>query len=384
MQTPAQACNLFGLRYSLRLLTAMKDKQNKHPKILITAPSLVEKENISGISTLVRQIIEKSNFNFLHFAVGRKDSEKVNFFWMLKQFSLPLRFSRQISANKIDIVHINTAFATLSIVRDFVLVSLAKFFGYAVLLHIHGGRFLTEKFESRILKYLAGEMLHIADKVLVMSEYEKQILLGYWKNLNIEILANAVDVDEIFEADKKSNLKTIIFFGRIHESKGLKEIIESCRILEAEGFNFQFKCYGTGIRKEFFIKEMKEVLGKKFSYEGIVSGDAKREALVKADIFLLPSYFEGLPVSMLEAMAAKCVIITSDVGSIKNVIEDGKNGFLIEPHNIRQIVQQLKNLLPEDQDLTDVKNNARKTIVENFSMRDYVVKLEKIYGEIQM
>ncbi len=383
MQILAQACNLSVLRYSLRLSKAMVDNKRKHPKILITAPSLDEKENISGISTLVRQIIEKSNFNLLHLAVGRKDSEKVNFVWLLKQIFLPFRLLQQVLSNETDIIHINTAFATLSIIRDFVLVLVAKFAGYAVLLHIHGGRFLSEEFESGLLKYVAGEMLHIADKVLVLSDFEKQKLLSYWKNLNVEVLANAVDVDEIFETGQKNSSKIIIFFGRIDESKGLTEIAESCRILKEEGFDFQFKCYGTGIRKEFFVKKMKEVLGEKFSYEGIVSGDAKRKALGEADIFLLPSYFEGLPVSMLEAMAAKCLVVGSNVGSIKNVIENGKNGFLVEPRNIEQIAQKLKLLLSENEDLKDVKNNARKTVVERFLMRDYVVKLEKIYGEIE-
>lgn len=375
---------MFVLRYSLRLSKAMgRAEKNKQLKILITAPSLDERENISGISTLVRRIIEKSNFNFLHLPIGRKDSQNINFLWIWKQIFLPIRFFQQIFANKINIVHINTAFATLSIIRDFVLVFMAKFGGYSVLLHVHGGRFLTEEFNSGMLRYIAGEMLHTADKILVLSEYERRKLLSYWKNLKVEVLANAVDVDNVIEAEQRNDPKNVIFFGRIHESKGLKEIIESCRILKKENFDFRFKCYGKGPQENYLRKEMREVLGDSFSYEGIVAGDAKQKALAEADVFILPSYFEGLPISMLEAMAAKCVVVASNVGSIKKVIEDGENGFLVEPHNVEQIVQTLKLLLAEDEDFTDVKNNARQTIVEKFSIQDYVGKLEKIYEEIE-
>lgn len=361
---------------------AMKNNENKQLKILITAPSLDEKENISGISTLVRQIIGRSGADFEHLQIGRKDSEKSNLSWIVKQIFLPFRFLRRLFADKIDIIHINTALATLSIIRDFVLVFIAKLAGYPVLLHIHGGRFLTEEFNSSLIKYFAGEMVQMADTVLVLSDFEKQKLLQNWKNLNIKVLPNAVEITAPSELKRKNDgIKTVIFFGRIHESKGLKEIIVACQVLQKEYFTFRFKCYGTGPQEEFFTREMKTVLGDKFSYEGIVAGNAKQKALAEADIFLLPSYFEGLPVAMLEAMAAKCVVLASDVGSIKKIITDGKNGFLVKPHQTEQIIQKLKILLTED--FTDIENNARQTVVENFAIQNYTVKLEEIYEEMK-
>ncbi|MGI8668332.1 MAG: glycosyltransferase, partial [Aridibacter sp.] len=98
----------------------------------------------------------------------------------------------------------------------------------------------------------------------------------------------------------------------------------------------------------------------------------------------LPSYFEGLPVSMLEALAAKCVVIATNVGSIGTVIEDGMNGFLVEPHDVEQIVGKIKPLLLNKTDRKSLQNNARKTIEERFSINEHLSKLKEIYETVRM
>ena len=170
----------------------------------------------------------------------------------------------------------------------------------------------------------------------------------------------------------------------MHESKGLYEIIEACRALKNENHSFRFKCYGAGDLKDFFVDEMSEILGEKFYYGGIVSGAAKEKALNEADIFLLPSrYGEGLPMAMLEAMAAGCVVVVSEMASIGAVVKNGVNGFTVEPQNVSQIAEKLKFLLSESADLEDLRKNARATIEDKFNLPDYIKKLEKIYKEIE-
>ena len=350
-------------------------------KILITAPSLDETENVSGISTLVREIIAHGKCEFSHFMAGRKDSEKVGASWIFRQFILPVRFLQRIRREKPDLVHINTAFVPLSIMRDAALTFASKIAGVPVLLHPNGGRFLIEDFNNKFLESVAAKMLQEASKVLILSEFEKENLARRWKNLNIGILPNAIAVDKVPEVEKKSG--TIIFFGRIHESKGLREIIEACEILKKENFRFRFNCFGTGPEKDFFIAEMKRILGEKFYYGGVVSGNEKWRALAESDIFLLPSrYGEGLPLAMLEAMAARCVAVVADVASVRAVIEDGKNGFMVEPYNAAQTAEKLKILLSGKADWESLRENARRTVEEKFSIDDYVKKLENFYAEI--
>jgi glycosyltransferase involved in cell wall biosynthesis len=242
---------------------------------------------------------------------------------------------------------------------------------------------LIEDFRSKTLESIAAKMLAKADKILVLSEFEKENLVRRWENLKIEILPNAVSTDEFSEARKKSSGKTIIYFGRIHESKGLHEIIEACKILKKKNINFNFRCFGAGPKKDFFTGELQKILGEKFFYGGIAAGEAKRHELSEADIFLLPSrYGEGLPMAMLEAMAAGCVPVAADVASVRTVIKDGENGFLVEPYNAAQTAEKLEILLTGKADCRNLREKARQTIEENFSMTDYIENLEKIYRKI--
>lgn len=352
-------------------------------KILITAPSLDENENVSGISTLVREIVAHGKSDFFHFVAGRKDSEKAGAGWMLKQFALPFNFLQKIRREKPDLVHINTAFVPLSIMRDAALTFAARAAGVPVLLHPNGGRYLIEDFENKFLETVAAKMLRRANKVLVLSEFEKENLARRWQNLNIGILPNAISTDQIPSVEKISAEKTILFFGRIHESKGLQEIVKACETLKTENLKFNFRCFGTGPEKDFFVAEMRKVLGEKFHYGGVVAGREKWRELGASDIFLLPSrYGEGLPLAMLEAMAAGCVPVVADVASVRAVIRDGENGFMVEPYNAAQTAERLKLLLSGKADWQNLREAARRTVRENFSIGDYVEKLEKLYAEI--
>lgn len=355
-------------------------------KVLITAPNLDENKNVSGISTLVRQIIKHGQSDFYHFEAGRRDGEKINCRWIFQQMLLVPRFLKIIRREKIDLAHINTTLVSLSIIRDAALVLAARTLKRPVLLHLHGGRFLMEDFDNRVLAKITEKMFRAADVIAVLSDHEKESLRRRWKNLNIEVLPNAVEIDEVPLIERESkNEKTIIYLGRLHESKGLFEIIEACRVLKNEGFEFQFKCFGAGALKHFFTAEMSQILGDKFYFGGVIAGAKKWNELAKSDIFLLPSrYGEGLPMAMLEAMAANCVVVVADVASVRAVISDGENGLMVEPYNTPQIIEKLKFLLSDRADFETLRRNARRTVEDNFAFTDYIAKLEKIYAEIAL
>jgi len=372
--------NFSTLRYSFYSPFATLNQM----KVLITAPSLDEKKNVSGISTLVRQIIEHGTSEFYHFQAGREDAERIGLKWIMQQILLTPRFLLTLRREKIDLVHINTALVPLSIVRDAALVFAARLAKCPVLLHPNGGRFLMENFDSRLLARITEKMFRSAGKVLVLSELEKESLTSRWTNLDVRILPNAIAIDEALEIERQpKSEKTIIFLGRLHESKGLHEIIEACRILKNEKFDFQFNCFGAGALKDFFVGEMTQILGDNFHYGGVISGAEKWQQLAASDIFLLPSrYGEGLPLAILEAMAAQCVVIAADVASVRAVIADGENGLMVEPYNAAQVVEKLKMLLSDKADWETLRRNARVTIEEKFTMDDYIKNLENIYDEI--
>jgi glycosyltransferase involved in cell wall biosynthesis len=206
---------------------------------------------------------------------------------------------------------------------------------------------------------------------------EKQAILERLPGLDIEVLPNAVPVDEIPERPERAGPKSILYIGRLDEKKGLNEIVGACKLLKEEGLEFRFNCYGTGPEGREFIDRMLEALGEDFYYGGVMTGAEKWRVLAENDIFLLPSRYEGLPMALLEAMAAGCVPVVSDVGSVSTVVEDGVNGYLVEPGNAAQVAERLRVLLSED--LAEMSEKARETIKDRFDIVDYVGKLEAIY-----
>jgi glycosyltransferase involved in cell wall biosynthesis len=351
-------------------------------KVLITAPSLKEEENVSGISTLVRNLVEKRAADYVHFEAGRKDGEPSDAGWVARQFTLPFRFLAKIRSERPDLIHLNTAFIPLAIVRDVSLAGAARILNVPVLLHIHGGPFVMEKITNPAVEAAAGALMKMSAAAVVFSKRESDSLAKNFPGTKIRVLPNAVPLDAVKEVEPAVGEKTFIFFGRLHESKGVRHIVDACRELKAQGFNFKFVCYGTGPEKEFFTSNMSKILGEKFSYRGVAKGAAKWKALSEADIFFLPSRDEGLPIALLEAMASGCVPVMSASGAVADVIDDGRNGFLIDATNAEQTVMRLKLLLSESvKGWAELRKNARDTVRTRFDFADYLVNLNEIYKE---
>ena len=351
-------------------------------KVLITAPSLNEDENVSGISTLVRDLIQRHAAEYVHFEAGRKDGESADTGWIARQFSLPFRFLAKLRSERPDLVHLNTAFIPLAIVRDMSLAGAARILNVPVLLHIHGGPFVMDEIKNPAIDAAARGLMKMSAAAVVFSKRESESLSKRFPGTKINILPNAVPLDSVLDLERGTGEKTFIFFGRLHESKGVRHIVDACRELKAQGFNFRFVCYGAGPEKEFFTSNMTKILGDRFSYKGVVKGASKWKALSEADIFFLPSRDEGLPLALLEAMAAGCVPVVSESGAVADVIDDGRNGFLIEAGNTIQTVGRLKFLISESvRGWDELRTNARRTVRDRFDFADYIVKLNNIYKE---
>lgn len=345
-------------------------------KILITAPSLDENENVSGISALVRQIVKRSGHEFFHFQAGRKDGERSGPLWFLKQIMLVPGFNNFMKRTKPDVVHINTSLVKRAIARDVLLAGAARNMKKPVVLHVHGGPFAAGEFEWW---HLGKNMLNQANKVIVLSEREKEAILERIPELDIEVLPNAVAVDEIPPKKRGNRKKTLLYFGRLDANKGLDRIVEACRSVKEAGLDFPFNCYGAGPDGKAFIDGMLEVLGDDFHYGGVVTGEEKWRVLAENDIFLLPSKYEGLPMALLEAMAAGCVPVVSNVGSIGTVVEDGVNGIFVDEENL---ADRLGSLLSNRHDLFSMSEAARATIREKFDIGDYLERLNGIYKAV--
>lgn len=349
--------------------------------ILITAPSLDVKNNVSGIGSVVNNIFKTSNLNYTHFEVGKQDKEKRNLYWILKQLFLPMKLIITLLTRKTDIFHLNAPLNEMGVFRDFVLLLIAKAFRKKVLLHFHGGKFLITPPKNKLFKKFLKLYFNCSDKIVTLSEYEKNLTN---KLYNIDLkkityLENCVIPNSLVSKDNKEKVR-VIFLGRIVDSKGIIQIINSMKELYKIRKDFEFYLYGTGPLETKIINELSG-LKDSFKYCGIVSGSDKDEALNKSDIFILPSlYGEGLPIALLEAMNTNNIPIVTNDGSMAEVVENNISGFIIEKNNIKELTNTINkaiNLIQND-DLT-ILQNAKSMINKRFNCYTYSKSLETIY-----
>lgn len=176
---------------------------------------------------------------------------------------------------------------------------------------------------------------------------------------------------------------TVLFVGGVGaQEKGLYDIIKAMPIVLKRFKNVQFLFVAcSGIGKLDTICEKKE-FASYARFVGYLLGDEKIKAFTQSDIFILPSYAEGLPTTMLEAMAAGLPIIATSVGAIPEIIEDGKDGFLIEPGDHYALAERILRLA-EDKILRRKmgKNNMNK-IRKRYDRAVVVRKLDNLYAEM--
>ncbi len=353
--------------------------------ILITAPSLDTKKNVSGIASVVNNIFETSDLNYIHFEVGKQDKEKRSMKWILKQFILPLNLFKVFLLNKIDIFHLNAPLNEMGVFRDFVLLLVAKLFRKKILLHFHGGKFLITPPKNKLFYNFLKFYFKRADIIITLSKYEQDLTIQqYGINSNkVTFLENCVvPLDNNNNKTQKDKVR-VIFLGRIVDSKGILQIIDAMKILFSKREDFDFYLYGTGPLEDTIIKELSS-FKHNFKYCGIVSGEEKDKALQDADIFLLPSlYGEGLPIALLEAMNFNTIPIVTDDGSMSEVIENNISGFIVEKGNVNNLLKsiELSIELIKNNDFK-VRQNAKIKINKRFNCFNYSKNLKKIYLDL--
>ncbi|MFW5886957.1 MAG: glycosyltransferase family 4 protein [Bacteroidota bacterium] len=355
------------------------------PNILITSPSINTKHNVSGIANLTRLLFENnSEINYILFTAGKKDNEARGIKWLLKQFGVLLAFKKQINKEEISFAHINMPLEKAAILRDTSFASICRLIKKPYILHLRGGAYSKNKQTPLLLKLLIKKSLKKASQIIVLGNAEKNFICDFYniKRDRITTLPNCVKVPELNqkEIDKTTKIN-ILYLGRIDRNKGLYEIIQALSTLPTN-INYSLSIAGDGPDRDWFIDSCMKNLKTNLKYEGIVSGLSKEKLLAKSHIFLLPSYFEGLPNALLEAMSYSVVPIVTPVGSIPDVVKQKENGLIVNIKDSNEIKNAIELLIQNNETYKQLSRQAYRTITENYSLNNYIIKLNKIYQSI--
>lgn len=200
------------------------------------------------------------------------------------------------------------------------------------------------------------------------------------------VIENMIDYEKYAQLPLKNTydnqIITILFLSWVTKSKGIYELIDAAKLLKKDGFDFKIIIGGKG---EDFASVENEILTSNMSnyvsLEGWIVGDEKLKVLKESDIYVLPTYFEGYPNSLMEAMASSKACIGTRVGSIPDMIDHKINGLLIEKENHHELYLALKYLITHPIERVEMAQNAKVSIRNTNSIPIVISKFEKIFKQ---
>jgi glycosyltransferase involved in cell wall biosynthesis len=353
-------------------------------RIIITGPSLDPGENIGGISAVASFVINNNkSYNYIHFELGKHDNEKRSVMDLFRVLKGWLRWFSLLVADRGSLIHFNIALEKRSLLRDTPLLLFSRLLGKRMIIHIHGGLYLNKEEMPRWIKSAIRSVLSGNEPKIVLSSDEQKLVSERFQARNVFVLPNSLDISEAREFKRiwhNTGPVRLLFISRIVKAKGIESILQALKALRELDMPFKFLMAGDGEDKDEYIRKFSGILGSDFVYKGVVSGKMKTSLLKECNIFLLPSLYEGLPVSLLECMSYALVPIVTDVGSIKNVITDGYNGIIVGKNSHEDISNAIIRLINKKELFEQLGMNAQAYIFKNFNPDDYLKKLNEIYS----
>jgi len=233
--------------------------------------------------------------------------------------------------------------------------------------------------------YMSGKCKKGANNIIVNSPYAKKYLSRFG-NKNFYELNNPVS-DDFFDIDRDSEEEgRLLFVGNVSRAKGATVLLKALSILKEKFSGIRLRIAGQIREDEFysqligFIKE--KGLGEAIQFLGQLNEAELKEEYEKASIFAFPSQQDVAPLALLQAMAAGKGIVATRVGGIPYIIDDGKNGFLIDPKDFNALADKITILMKDHELCRRFGLNAQRKINEEYRIDTITNKLYKIYREV--
>jgi len=232
------------------------------------------------------------------------------------------------------------------------------------------------------------ERMENASAVIAISEYNKKYLQSIYNNNRIFVVRACPNLEKLNKIKRVPEQFRILTVGRLVEKKGIKYGILAMMKIVKEFPEVQYIIVGSG-PQSVELKKLTKSLGleNNVRFLGAVDERTLMTEFSKATVFILPCVkakngdMDGIPVSLMEAMYLQIPVVSTNISGIPELIENGKEGFLVEPENVEQLANALKILLQDENMRTKMGKRGRKKIEEKFNIHKEVEKLERVWKE---
>jgi glycosyltransferase involved in cell wall biosynthesis len=289
-----------------------------------------------------------------------------------------------IIQRQIQIIHIHGA-SNSSFLRKFSFLIISKLFRKKVVYHIHGGGYIlfyykSKRFKQKIIQFFINH----SDSIVCLSNSWKEFIEFNFSPRKTLIIPNIIEEpkQELIKLKQERSVKIFLFLGYIIKNKGIWLLLEVLKEHKYEiNRNAVFHIAGNGeterLKKLIREYELNDVV----KYIGWISGDNKHLQLSNSDIYILPSYNEGLPISILEAMSYALPVLSTSVGGIPEIVLK-ENGILFNPGNKDELWEAIKFFIDADNNTINKMGEASLQLVKPHLPNAVFQSLNELYNSL--
>lgn len=295
-----------------------------------------------------------------------------------------LKFTFYCAFGNYNVILLNPSLGKTAVKRDKLFLRIAKLFSKKTIVFFHGWE---ETLASEIDKNPLGfsKTFGKADGIIVLASVFKQRLISWGMNIPIFLSTTKIDdaLIEDFDFRKKQPAQTVLFLARIEENKGILTTIEAIKQVQLKYPDCHLNIAGDGgalLKAKNYVNNHQI---KNITFLGNLKNKAVAQAFENTSIYILPtSHGEGMPTSLLEAMAFGLPIISRPVGGTIDFFEEGKMGFLLDSLSPEDYAEKIIHLLDNPEQISSIGKYNHNYACDHFLASKVSVNLERIIREI--
>jgi glycosyltransferase involved in cell wall biosynthesis len=297
-----------------------------------------------------------------------------------------LRLVALLLSRRVGLVHCHAAMKG-SFWRKSAFALISRIAGVPVVFHLHGG--VMKAFVARqpvVVQRLIGWVLARQSAVVVLSDGWREYVKSISPLAAIEVLPNYVSLPAATDPAVRDGGTgiTVLFLGLVGVGKGVYDLLPAFKEAVAEVPGLHLILAGNGEVDRARALAVELGIQDRVEFAGWVAGEKKVELFQRAHIYVLPSHFEGLPVSLLEAMSWQLPVISTRVGAIPEVVRQGVDGLLLDAGDRVALASAIVELARSDALRRRMGVAARQRIEHGYSKEVVLPRLEALYGELML
>ena len=355
-------------------------------KVLLVAPFPPPYGGIANWSNMLSAYMQQTHDELVTLNIAPKkrstegrglfDRVVVSGLDMLKKKS---ELKKQIKAHHPNVMHMTTS-GSLAIIRDILLLRTAKKCGVPTVYHIRYGKTPEMAQRDSFLWKLFKMAMCLAGSVIAIDKATYDAIRQYAPQVNVSLVPNPVNTEKLpYQCKKMRN--QVVFLGWVVPTKGVGELIEAWNTVGAEYPDYELLVIGQA-KPDYYHEMEKSVKVSNICFAGELEHNKAMEAVAQSQVFILPSYSEGFPNAVVEAMALKKAVIGTSVGAIPEMLGDGC-GIIIEPKNVEQIVTALRTVLDNPELRDKLAQNAWNKVQTQYKIETVYAKYREIWNQIE-